>query len=90
MIFSFLKSLLYIDWISWILHFFIFFVLSRWSGIKWQWALMLVFGIEVWETADWAIENPIRWWIRLDTWLDILAGCAGIWIGLRKYTRKSK
>jgi hypothetical protein len=73
-----LKAVLYTDWISWILHLILFFIFSRWSGIKWQWAVMLVFAIEVWETADWSLDDPLRWWARLDTILDILSGGLGI------------
>ena len=70
--------MLHTDWISWILHFFIFFVLYKWSGLKWQWALILIFGIELWETVDWALDNPVRWWVRFDTWADIAAGGLGM------------
>lgn len=73
-----LKTLLYTDWISWFMHFGIFFVLSRWSGLKWQWALILIFGIEVWEIVDWALQDPMVWWMRLDTWMDVLSGSAGV------------
>ena len=73
-----IKTILYTDWMSWILHFFLFYPLARWSGIKWQWAVFLVFGIEIWETADWALNDPISWWGRLDTLLDLLSGCLAI------------
>jgi hypothetical protein len=73
-----LKTLLYTEWISWIIHLAMFYVLARFSGIKWQWALILVFAIEVWETADWSLAHPLAWWVRLDTWMDIIAGSLGI------------
>lgn len=76
--FLFVKTILHTEWISWILHFLIFYTLTRWSGIKWQWALVLVFGIEIWETADWSLKDPVRWWVRLDTWMDIGTGCLAI------------
>jgi hypothetical protein len=80
---SLLKAILYTDWISWIIHILLFFILSRWSGIKWFWALILVFSIEIWETADWSPAHPLQWWIRLDTYMDILSGSLGIWIAER-------
>jgi hypothetical protein len=80
---SLLKAVLYADWISWILHILMFLILSRWSGIKWPWALILVFSIEIWETADWSAAQPWRWWVRPDTYLDILSGSIGIWIAER-------
>jgi hypothetical protein len=78
-----LKTILHTDWISWIIHFFMFLVLARWSGIKWIWAFILVLSIEVWETADWSLARPLQWWMRLDTYLDILSGSLGIWIAER-------
>ena len=78
-----LKAFLYTEWISWITHFLVFFILSRWSGIKWKWAVILVLSIEVWETADWSLAHPWQWWVRPDTYLDIATGCLGIWIAER-------
>lgn len=69
-----------IDIISWIIHFVIFFVLARWSGIKVWWAVGLTFGIEMWEMLDWSLDDPLAWWGMLDTWMDILFGCIGIYI----------
>jgi len=66
--------------ISWILHFIIFYILSKWSGIKWQWAIILVFCIEFWEMIDWSITNPLAWWFKLDTWFDILSGVVAIFL----------
>jgi hypothetical protein len=80
---SVLKAFLYTEWISWIIHFFIFFILARWSGIKWIWALILVLSIEVWETADWSLAHPLKWWMKVDTYMDILSGGLGIWIAER-------
>ncbi|MBN2200694.1 hypothetical protein JW777_01940 [bacterium] len=82
-----LHALLYTHWISWIMHFLIFLILCRWSGIRWQWALIIVFAIEVWETADWSPARPWKWWTRFDTWADIAAGCLGIWAGERMKRR---
>jgi hypothetical protein len=78
-----LHALLHTDWISWILHFLIFVILCRWSGIRWQWALIIVFAIEIWETVDWSLARPWRWWMRFDTYADIVSGCLGIWAGER-------
>lgn len=75
-----LKAILYTEWISWIIHFCLFFILARWSGIKWIWALILVLSIEMWETADWSRSQPLRWWTKAATWMDILSGSLGIWI----------
>jgi hypothetical protein len=74
-------ALLHTEWISWIIHFVMFLVLSRWSGIKWRWAVLIVLAIEVWETADWSPDRPWRWWMRFDTHADIVCGCLGIWAG---------
>lgn len=73
-----INTILHTDWISWILHFVIFVILYRWSGLKWQWAILLILSIEIWETADWALDDPVRWWVRLDTWMDIGTGLAGM------------
>jgi hypothetical protein len=78
-----LKTILHTDWISWIIHFFMFLILARWSGIKWVWALILVLSIEIWEMADWSLARPLHWWMRLDTTMDIISGCLGIWIAER-------
>jgi hypothetical protein len=78
-----LKSLLYTEWISWFIHFTMFFILARWSGIKWYWAIILVFAIEIWETADWALNDPLRWWKKPDTYMDIISGCLAIWLAER-------
>jgi len=86
----FLKALLHTEWISWFIHFILFFILSRWSGIKWFWAFILVLAIEVWETADWALANPIRWWVKLDTYMDILSGCLAIWAAERAKRKAGK
>lgn len=73
-----------IDWFlyshiaSWIIHFIIFLILQKFSGIKWQWALIIVFGIEVWEMLNWSIDDPLAWFATLDTWMDIFAGSFGI------------
>jgi len=72
------------DWKSWIIHFGMFFVLMRWSGIKWQWAAGLVLGIEVWECSDWANLDFAYWFGKLDTWLDIAAGALGIWLAKKR------
>jgi hypothetical protein len=85
---SYLKAILHTDWISWIIHMFMFLILSRWSGIKWIWALILVLSIEIWETADWSLARPLQWWMRLDTYMDILSGGLGIWIAERLKRRK--
>lgn len=82
--FPVIHYILHADWISWIFHFVIFYTLARWSGIKWQWALILVFSIEIWETADWSLKNPLYWWTRADTWLDMATGSLGIWLGHRE------
>jgi hypothetical protein len=73
-----IRTILYTDWVSWLLHVMLFYPLARWSGIKWQWAVFLVFGIEIWETADWALNDPLGWWTRLDTIMDILSGCLAV------------
>ena len=65
-------------YVSWIIHFCIFFALQKWSGIKWQWALVLIFGIEVWEMLDWSYFNMLAWWTKLDTWVDISFGLVGL------------
>ncbi|MDZ7293963.1 MAG: hypothetical protein ONB14_00915 [candidate division KSB1 bacterium] len=76
---SLLRVFLHTEWISWFIHFLIFFVLMRWSGIKRAWAIILVFAIEVWEMLDWSLTAPLKWWMRLDTHLDIVLGLLGIW-----------
>lgn len=80
---DYLKFILYTEWISWFIHFFIFLILSRWSGIKWVWAVILVFAIEVWETVDWSLLNPLAWWTRLDTIMDLIVGCLEVLVGER-------
>jgi hypothetical protein len=75
--------LLYTVWISWLIHFVIFYVLSKWSGIKWQWAIILVFGIEVWEMFDWSRHDLIAWWLRVDTVIDLIFGLSGVYLGNR-------
>jgi hypothetical protein len=55
-----------------------FFVLARWSGIRWAWALALVFAVEVWETADWSPARPLDWWRKADTWMNILFGALAV------------
>jgi hypothetical protein len=84
------RTLLSSDWISWIIHFVIFFIFVRWSGIKWPWALILVLAIEVWETADWSLKDPLHWWTRLDTYLDIVSGGLGIGIAERVKRKRQK
>jgi len=79
-----------IDWLSWIFHFLIFYILVRYSGIKYSWALILVLGIEVWEAVDWSGDNLILWFYHFDTWMDIVCGILGIainyfTIGPRRY-----
>jgi hypothetical protein len=78
-----MNLILHSEPISWIIHFLIFVVLARFSGIKWQWAIMLVLGIEVWEMLDWSLNNPMYWWSKFDTWADIVVGLIGIWIGTK-------
>ncbi len=85
--FMLIKTILHTDWTSWILHFLIFYTLVRWSGIKPGWALLLVLGIEVWETSDWALDDPLSWWVRPDTWIDILTGILGIALAEIKNTK---
>ncbi|HPG41979.1 MAG TPA: hypothetical protein PLP19_17090 [bacterium] len=85
----FIKTLLYTEWISWVIHFAMFFILARWSGIKWTWAILLVFAIEIWETADWALQDPLRWWKKPDTYIDILTGCLAIWLAVWLKKRKT-
>ncbi len=85
--------LLYTQWVSWFIHFIGFFIFMRFSGVKLTWAILLVFGVEIWEMLDWSINDPLRWWRMPDTYLDIFAGLCGIilaWILLRKSTRKDK
>lgn len=65
--------------ISWIIHFVIFFILARWSGIKVWWAFGLTFGIEIWEMIDWSLGDPLHWWLMPDTWFDLLFGWIGIY-----------
>ena len=85
--------ILYTHWISWLMHFIGFFIFMRFSGVKLTWAILLVFGVEIWEMFDWSIKNPLRWWQMTDTYLDIFAGLSGVflaWIFLRKLIRKNK
>ncbi|PIZ78872.1 MAG: hypothetical protein CO041_04175 [Candidatus Pacebacteria bacterium CG_4_9_14_0_2_um_filter_40_15] len=72
-------SWLHNEIISWIVHFVIFFTLARWSGIKWQWAVSLTFGIEIWQMIDFSLLDPLAWWFKIDTWMDILFGWLGIY-----------
>lgn len=37
-----------------------FLLLVRYSGIKIEWAVGFVFGIEIWEMLDWSLQDPIR------------------------------
>jgi hypothetical protein len=66
-----------------------FFVLMRYSGVKLSWAVLLVFGVEIWEMLDWSIKDPLRWWRMPDTYLDIVAGLFGIFLALLLLRRKS-
>jgi hypothetical protein len=68
------------DWQSWLIHFAIFLMLGKWSGLKWQWALVLIVGIEVWECSDWAKLDFAYWLGKLDTWLDMFAGALAVLI----------
>lgn len=85
---AFIEYILYTDWVSWIIHLAGFYILCRWSGICWPWALGLILGIEIWETLDWSPANPALWWTRSDTWIDILSGIAGAGWGYRAKFRK--
>lgn len=84
-----------IEWVSWILHFLMFWVLVRFSGIRYGWALIIVFGIEVWEAVDWSPDHLIVWFYHFDTWMDIICGVLGIAInyfisGPRRYSASLK
>jgi len=68
------------DWVSWIVHFAMFLVLVKWSGIKWQWAIVLITCIEVWECSDWAKLDFIYWFTKFDTWADMAAGALAVLI----------
>ncbi len=68
------------DWLSWIAHFTIFLTLGKWSGLKWQWAIGLIIGIEIWECSDWTRLDFGYWFSKLDTWIDMAAGCVAVFI----------
>lgn len=89
---TYLKVFLHTEWISWFIHFIMFFVLMRWSGIKRAWAIILVFAIEVWETLDWSLGKPLLWWSRSDTYLDIATGLLGIFTAecAKKVSRRQR
>ncbi|MBN2030289.1 hypothetical protein JW824_08600 [bacterium] len=52
--------ILHTHWISWVMHVIGFLLLVRYSGIKIEWAVGFVFGIEIWEMLDWSLQDPIR------------------------------
>jgi len=73
-------SWLHNEVISWVIHFTIFFILSRWSGVKVWWAIGLTFGIEIWEMMGWSLADPLAWWFKPDTWMDLIFGWLGIYL----------
>jgi len=68
------------DWVSWIEHFLVFFILMKWSGIKWQWAVAIIIGIELDQAVSYTTDI-YSWFLHTDTIMDILFGAFGIFVG---------
>lgn len=71
------------DAMSWILHLLMFFILSRCSGMKFWWLVVFVLGIEMSQSLEYSWNNPLNWFLRFDTLMDILCGYLGILIDRR-------